>query len=194
MADDAVDQVDATESLDASTDESADLRDECKRALDRMKADKSAAEKARKAAEKRASDLEQRLSQIEEANKSEADKAIEGARKEAAEAARAEVLTELHRERINNALMRHAGKFADPEDVLTIADGIDVGDDGRPDPAEVERAVNDLLERKPHWAANGRKYGDVGQGMRQQSPPLDPRAADLAQIEADLKAGARRLG
>jgi len=55
------------------------------------------------------------------------------------------------------------GKMADPTDLPYDEELLD--DDGVPDEAKVQAAVEDLLRRKPHLAAR-RPRGDVGQGAR----------------------------
>ena len=55
------------------------------------------------------------------------------------------------------------GRMADPTDLPYDDELLD--DDGVPDEAKVQAAVEDLLRRKPHLAAR-RPRGDVGQGAR----------------------------
>lgn len=56
---------------------------------------------------------------------------------------------------------------------------------------ELESDADEILRDFPVKPA--RPSGDIGQGPRAAGVPLDPRAADLAQIEADLKtSGTRR--
>lgn len=56
---------------------------------------------------------------------------------------------------------------------------------------ELEADADEILRDFP-VKTDGRPKGDVDQGPRTTPPPSDPRAADLAQIEADLKASRRR--
>lgn len=71
----------------SATDYPDGLGDAGKKALDAMKADKAAAEAVAKAAKKERDDLAKRLEDLEAAGKSEADKAIDAARKEGEAAA-----------------------------------------------------------------------------------------------------------
>ena len=58
---------------------------------------------------------------------------------------------------------------------------------------ELEADADEILRDFPTApAAPGRPMGDIGQGARTPAQITDPRARDLAQIEQDLKAGARR--
>jgi hypothetical protein len=163
------------------------LGDAGKRALAAERDRAKAAEKAAKAAQKERDEAVSRLEKLETDSKSDHEKALDKARKEAADAAKAEVMGDLHRERVNNALMRHGSKFADPEDALTIASEIEVGDDGHPDPKKVEKAVSDLLERKPHWAANGKKPAGSADGGARPSGKAEtaPGVARMRKAYAD---------
>lgn len=58
---------------------------------------------------------------------------------------------------------------------------------------ELEADADEILRDFPTKPATPpRPSGDIGQGPRSTAPPADPRAADLAQIEADIAAGKRR--
>lgn len=56
---------------------------------------------------------------------------------------------------------------------------------------ELEADADEILRDFP-VKTDGRPKGDVDQGARRAAPPANPRAADLAQIEADLDAASRR--
>jgi chromosome segregation ATPase len=56
---------------------------------------------------------------------------------------------------------------------------------------ELEADADEILRDFP-TKSDGRPKGDADLGVRPIAPPNDPRAADLAQIEADIKAGKRR--
>ena len=76
---------------------------------------------------------------------------------------------------------------------LLDLDEFEVNDEGDVDAKAIAAAIDGLLTDKPYLAAKGgRPRGDIDQGPRINGGPVDPRAADIAQIEADLKAGARR--
>jgi hypothetical protein len=116
-----------------------------------------------------------RLSDLEEASKSETEKAVAAARREAEESVRAEV----RRERVLDRIEVLAAKdFADAEDARlrlgTRADEF-VGKDGEVDSDAVRAALAQLLKDKPHLAVrgDGRPKGDVDQGAR-TSAPVDP--------------------
>lgn len=145
-----------------------DLGDAGKKALDAERREK-------RAAEKRAAELEARLKEFEDRDKTEAQKLAERAEKAERDLAaiqqnalRAEValekgLTPSQAKRLIGATREELE--ADADELLK-----DLGDAGKP------RAP------KP----------DPNQGRTPNGVPLDPRAADLAQIEADIAAGSRR--
>ncbi len=54
---------------------------------------------------------------------------------------------------------------------------------------ELEADADEVLRDFP--VKSGRPSGDIGQGPRTDAPPTDPRAADLWQIEQDLKRASR---
>jgi flagellar biosynthesis/type III secretory pathway protein FliH len=116
-------------------------------------------------------DAAKRLSEIEEANKSETEKAIAAARREAEESVRAEV----RRERVLDRIEVLAAKdFADAEDArLRLGARADefVGKEGEIDPQAISAALSQLLKDKPHLAAkgDGRPKGDADQGPRPNS-------------------------
>lgn len=145
----------------------------------------------RKAAEKeakRVAELEAELAKFREATKSEAEKAVEQARKEG----RAEAAAELTRQRVLDKIeVRAARKFADPEDAqLRLAGRADefVGPDGQIDAAGIDAALTKLLEEKPHLAANGGRRFAAGAdgGPRGESTPADKTPRGL--ISAGLRA------
>lgn len=112
---------------------------------------------AREAAEKRLKDLE-------DADKSEQDKALEKAREDAKLEALTEVEKERRDERLDLAVTRAAARtFADTEDaLLNIRREIAAGelpdifdDEGKVQTDALKEALEDLLERKPHLAAGG---------------------------------------
>ena len=138
----------------------------------------------------------ERLAEIEEQNKTELQKAVEAARNEGDAAARAE----LRRERVLDRVEVLAAKdFADAEDArLRLAARADefVNADGQIDADAIGAALKQLLEDKPHLAAGEPKRfaGPADQGVRSTATLTDPRARDLAQIEADMRASQARRG
>lgn len=114
-------------------------------------------------------DAARRLNEIEEASKSETEKAVAAARREAEEAVRAEV----RRERVLDRIEVLAAKdFADAEDArLRLGSRADdfVGKDGQVDADSIRAALEQLVKDKPHLAAatpDGRPKGDADQGAR----------------------------
>ena len=93
----------------SATDDTDQLGDAGKRALDRMKAERDAAEKERKA-------LATRLEELENATASDQEKAVAAARKEGAAEAEARYQTRIRASEVRAALQR-AG-MADPDPVL----------------------------------------------------------------------------
>jgi hypothetical protein len=70
-----------------------------------------------------------------------------------------------------------AGRFADPADALAFLDleQFDVDEDGQTDPDEIRAALDELLRRKPHLAAQGGKrtpVPDRSQGATDRDAPL----------------------
>lgn len=138
-------------------------------------------EREAKKARREAEDLRKQLAEREEAGKSEQEKALEKARQEAADAAKAEV-TGAMRKRILHAEIRAqaAGKFADPDDAIRLLDldDEDVFDDkGDVKSADLSKALDGLLERKPHLKANGHRpsgSSDAGKGKGGGLDETDP--------------------
>ena len=136
------------------------LGDAGKKALDRMKADKKAAEQAAKADKERADALQAELDKIRQANEStdekakrEAEAALAKAREDAASEARSQVMAERVLDKIEVAA---AGKFTDTTDaVLHLKDrAAEFIKDGSIDTEGITKAVEKLLTDKPHLAAN----------------------------------------
>lgn len=177
-------------------EETTELGESGEKALEAFKSRAREAEKQAKAEAKARVALEQRLAQVEESTKTEGEKALEQARKEAAATAAAEARAAWSSRYLSQAVRAAAGgKLADPSDAVRLLDlsEFEVDDDGEVDAKAIDAAIDDLLSSKPYLAAKGgRPRGDVDQGPRTNAGPVDPRAADIAQIEADLKAGARR--
>lgn len=112
-------------------------------------------------------ELEAKLAQFEEATKSEHEKALEQARREAAEAAETPLRQELRNARLEAAVARlAAGKFKHPEHAEKLLElGDDVfDDDGKVKPKVVEDAIAEFLKKYPDHALNGRPSGDADAG------------------------------
>lgn len=137
-----------------------DLGDAGQKAIAAERTARKAAEKAQRDATTRLADLEKRLADVDEATKSETEKALEKARKEAGDTARSEERAKSNR-RILTAEVRAAagGKLADPADAVRLLDldEFTVDDDGDIDEKAISKAIDDLLKSKPYLAANGRK-------------------------------------
>lgn len=110
-------------------------------------------------------ELEAKLKKLEDADKSEQDKALDKAREDA----KTEVAS-AYQKRLLRAEVKAlaAGKFADPEDaqdLLKLKDEDVFDEDGDVKTDVVETALKDLLERKPHLAAGGNSgAGDPDRG------------------------------
>lgn len=139
-------------------------------------ADLARERKNRQAAESRLAELEAEIQKHREDAMSEQEKALEKAKREAAEAAKAEVTAAATR-RLFAAEVRiaAAGKVIDPDlfadaevaQRLLGFDEIPTTDDGDIDTKAVEKAVSELLTKKPHLAA---RRGVGGAGGPQGTP------------------------
>lgn len=147
-----------------------DLGESGKKALDAERDARKAADKARKAADKELADLKARLAEIEESNKSDAEKAVEKAREEAKAEARKEAAasanTRLVRAEIKAAA---AGKVSDLDIAMAYLErNLDAEDfvdsDGDIDSAAVEKAVAKLIKDKPALAVDTKGTPKPGSG------------------------------
>lgn len=160
----------AAPEVEAQSEKQTDPLAEAKAEADKWKRLSRENEKQAKAN----ADAAKRLGEIEEASKSEIEKAVAAARREAEESVRGEV----RRERVLDRVEVLAAKdFADPEDArLRLEKRADefVGKDGQVDPDLIRSALESLLKDKPHLAAlkpDGRPKGDADQGPRKTDPP-----------------------
>lgn len=132
-------------------------------------------------ASKERDELLKKVEKLEDADKSDQQKALDKARKEARDEALGEAEKERRADRLEVAVTRIAAKgitigsgddaktvrFEDPEDALIYVerDGTDdlFDDDGKVKTKAVEEALADLLKRKPRLAADGenRPAGDA---------------------------------
>lgn len=125
-----------------------------KNALAQERELRKTAEKEAKATAKTLEEVQGRLSKIEEDGKSESEKAIAAARKEAAEEARKDE-REKWTQRFVSAEVRAAAaqKLADPDDArLLDLSEFSVNEDGSIQ-GDIGAAVDRLIESKPHLAA-----------------------------------------
>lgn len=144
--DDEVQDDTATE--DVSAEDTA-LGDAGKQALDRMKAERTAAKAEARAAK---SELEQLRAELALKDKPAEEQALEAARAEA----RAEATKAANSRIIRSELKAAAtGKLADPTDAALYInlDDFTVSDDGDVDSGALDEAIAELLVRKPHLSA-----------------------------------------
>lgn len=136
---------------ETSTDEGTEaLGDAGKQALDRMKADKKAAEARAKAAEAE-------LDKLRNASKSEQEKAIDAARKEGESEATTRANDRLVRAEAK--VLAATAKFRDPSDVIAQLGGqlkeIEVDGDGEVDAKALKALVDKLAKDKPYLIDSG---------------------------------------
>ena len=158
------------------------LGDAGKAAIDRMKADRDAAKKALK-------DMQRELEQLRTATASDTEKALA----EAKNTGRAEVLTSLGSRLVRAELVAAAARRNASFDPAPLLDDLNltkyVDEAGEIDTDGVKALAEKIV---PAPAADPRPRGNVGLGPRPgNGTPLNPKLADLAQIEADLAASRR---
>lgn len=121
--------------------------------------------------EREAKKLRTENENLRKQTQTEAEAALEAARKEAADGVRAELGSELSKTRLELAVIKSVGsKFADPADAALFLDVDAVTDDkGAVDQAALDRAVDKLLTDKPYLAAAGGGTTRVPQGVRGNS-------------------------
>ena len=162
------------------------LGDKGKQALDRMKAERSAAKAEAAAERKRAGELAAKVAEFEDRDRTDLEKATAAAEQASkrAEAATARAV------RAEVKALASAG-FADAEDAAAFLDLAKYTDgQGEIDTAAIQTDLTALLERKPHLArpADGPRgpRPDPSQGARPPAPPADFRTADPAAFAAEL--------
>ena len=195
MSEEIVDSVDtevvvdaAVEVVDAPVQGEEALGDPGKKALDAMKAQRKAADARAKAAEERAAAAEAKL------EGREAEFAAEQEQKRMT----AEALAGANR-RILSAELRAAakGKLADPSDAALYInlDEFEVSEDGEVDSDALASAIDDLLARKSHLAADSRRFdGAADQGAKGEPRQSQLSATDLETMSAAEINQARRDG
>lgn len=180
---DGDDAGDGDEADDATADDNS-KRDE------NWKAQSRKHEREAKRARKEAEELRGRLAKIEDASKTEQQRAIEQARKEADATARSEVADDYRSKILKAEIRAHAaGKFADTDDAIRLVDLEDddaFNDDGDVQADVIRAALDDLLERKPHLRAGEpaprRPSGDADAG----------KGSEAGADDADMNALIRR--
>jgi hypothetical protein len=160
--------------------------------------DRLIAERLKRAKPADYDDLKAKARQFDElqaANASELEKAVNAARKEgeteATKRANARLVTAEAR-----ALAAEM-QFRKPAHAVRLIDLAEatVDDAGEVDTAAVRKLLDDLAKDDPLLLAvpdDGRPKGDADQGVRERATPTNPRQADLAQIEADMAASRRK--
>lgn len=128
----------------------------------------TAEREARKAAEKAAKEYEQQLQELREQSMSDQERALEKARREAAEAARSEergrLLGQLAETQVRAAA---SGVMANPALATKLLDVNDfLTDDGQVDESAVQQAVNKLVEDEPYLRASATRPVSADQGVR----------------------------
>lgn len=138
--------------------------------LDKVLSDRLARERAKYEGYDDMKRKAEEFDKLQEATKSETEKAVEKARKEAEAAARAESNktweTRVVRSEVRVAA---AGKLADPEDAVRFLDlsTFKVDDNGEVDGKAIAAAIDELVKTKPYLAANGtRGTRDFDAGSR----------------------------
>lgn len=129
-------------------------------------------EKAARAATRERDQLKAELDQLRAGQMSEQEKALEAARQEAADAARAEVESS-YRTRLDAADVKAAAaKFADPADAVLFLNLDDLPRDatGALEPKALAEALDEILTSKPHLAAGKPSQGSADGGSRGGGP------------------------
>lgn len=175
-----------------------DLGDAGKRAIEAERKARRAAERQLKALQAETQAQADKLASLEAATQTDQERALEAARKEAADAARAEVEAQYRRQLLEaRILSRAAGKFVDPADAVRFADPAmwdgDTSDD------EIDAAIAEVIEAKPylaHGAATGHpangaatqgvQTGAVGQLTREQLDHMTPEQIVAAKAAGQL--------
>ena len=172
------DGTDTTNAGDGAGDDDGDgegdgtdaLGDAGKKALDAMKSERNA---ARKLAREHKAELDRLKAERDDADKPDADKALSQARQEATKAA-----TDAANKRILKSELRVAakGKLADVSDAALYIDldDFEVGDDGDVDADALSDAIDELIERKPHLAAERKPRFEGGADQGAQRKPAKP--------------------
>lgn len=158
---------DAADTTTEPVEGEEDLRDAGKKALDTMKQKLREAEK--QARESKA-ELERARREAELRDKPAEEQALEAARAEA----RAEALAKANERILRSELKAAAsGKLADPTDAALFIDlsQFDVSGDGDVDSDALNDAIAELIQRKPHLAAQkqNRFDGNADQGAKKET-------------------------
>ena len=180
--------VDAPVEVEAPIEGAEALGDPGKKALDTMKAERKAATDRAKAAEAERDALKAQLEGRE----------AEHAAAQEKQRARDEALAVANK-RILSAELRAAakGKLADPSDAALYInlDEFEVSEDGEVDSDALASAIDDLLARTAHLAADSRRFdGAADQGAKGEPRQSQLSATDLETMSAAEVNQARRDG
>lgn len=134
-----------------------------------------------------------KLAEIEAANATDLEKAVKAARDEG----RTEAATAANSRLVSAEARAIAAelKFKNPALAIKAVDlsDVSVSPDGEVDAAAIRAALDTLATDEPYLVGEtAEPVPSFDGGARRSAPPSDPRMADLAQIEADLKAGRRK--
>jgi hypothetical protein len=167
MADEPTPDTPATGADDTTTTDEPPAKDDAplgpagQKALDAMKAEVKAA----KAEAARAKALQKELDDLKSSTASEAEKALEAARKEGGAEATTKANARILRAEVK-ALA--AGKLADPADAVALLDltQFSVDDDGEVDAKAIGAALDELVKGKPYLAPSTSGPGSADGGAR----------------------------
>lgn len=164
------------------------LGDPGKKALDTMKAERNAERNRAKELQAERDALKAQLEGRE----------AEHAKEQERQAAKDEALAAANK-RILSAELRAAakGKLADPTDAALYInlDEFEVSEDGDVNSDSLREAIDDLLARKPHLAADTRRFdGAADQGAKGTNRPSQLTATDLDSMSPAEINSARREG
>lgn len=171
----------------SATDDSADLGESGKAALEKER-------EARRDADKRAKTFEKELKQFQDAARKADEATLSEQEKLQRRVAELETERDVHataqrEQAIRMATVTAAARlgFADPEDAYALLDreAIELDDAGTP--KNVSRLLTDLLKAKPYLgAAHARPMGSADGGARSDGPPLDDQIK-AAEADKDWK-------
>lgn len=162
--------------------------------------DEARARAALAKANREAANLRKRLKEIEPAAKraKELDEASRTEVEKARAQARDETLAEVLKDRALDRVETKAAKsFADPEDAraLLASHVDDFIVDGKVDGEAIDKALADLLKRKPHLGVQGKRFeGSADGGARKPSRPEQLTKQDLTKMTPEQIVEARLKG
>ncbi len=176
----------ATPAADTDSDDEEELGPKGQQALARMKEARRLAARQKREAIRERDALAAELEELKASRTSDEDTSArdtKAIRKEAAEAAKAQVRAEMLKDRVADKIEVLAAKRAqDPEVVRTLllasVQAEDFLDGDKIDAEAIKEALDDLLENKPYLAAaqGGRRFGGSGDGGAKPSKPARPKS------------------